>query len=406
MAVLAAALPARAQIDLFGRDTVSGLLDVRLQAVDGEPSFLRGGTGKTEVSGGGGDVGVRPYLDLATIAWRPDFGGDVSAYVTAQAQTHQDKPVDLAEAYLTWRPTPRYSTRVSARAGLFWPPFSLEHDGVAWTTTRTLTPSAINTWVAEEVKVVGAEGTVTQEVAGHRLTAQVAVFYANDTSGTLLTYRGWALDGVRTTLNSGVPLPPFGTDLSHPGQYDEAQPSKELDGRPGGYVRLEWRPPAPVVVEASYYTNAANPHLFIDGQWGWRTTFTDLGLTWRPAPGWEVLAQGLFGRTYFGEHTPPGWYVDVDFRSAYALATHVAGRHRFTARVDAFGVDDLSFKAFDNSGEHGWAATGDYAYALTDRVSLWTEVLHVDSRRQAREYLGRGPRQDQTLGQVAIRAKL
>lgn len=403
---LAAATPALAQPDLFGRDTVSGLLDARLQAADGEPSFLRGGTGKSQASGAGDGAAVRPYLDLATVAWRPDLGGGLSAYVTAQAQSHQETPVDLAEAFLSWRPTPRSDTRVSARAGLFWPPFSLEHDGVAWTAPRTLTPSAINTWIAEEVKVVGVEGTVTQELAGHRFTLQGAAFYDNDASGTLLTYRGWALNGVRTTLNGAIPLPPFGTNTIHEGQYDEAQPSLELDGRPGGYVRVEWRPPAPVALEVSYYTNAANPHLFIDGQWGWRTTFANLGLTWRPAPGWEVLAQGMFGRTYFGEHTPYGWYVDVDFHSAYVLATRVTGRHRVTARVDGFGIDDLSFKDIDNSGEHGWAATADYAYALTDRLSLWAELLHIDSRRQARADVGRGPGQTQTVLQLALRAKL
>lgn len=225
-------------------------------------------------------------------------------------------------------------------------------------------------------------------------------------TATLLTYRGWALDGARTTLNSGLPLPPFGANLNHSGEDGFSRPSRELDGRPGWYARLEWRPPAPVVLEASYYDNAANPHLFVDGQWGWRTTFAEAGATWRPAPGWEVLAQGMFGRSYFGEHTPLGWYVDVDFRSAYVLATRVSGRHRLTARIDTFGIDDLSFKAFDNSGEHGWAATGDYAYALTDRLSLWAEVLYVDSRRLARTDVLRRPEQAQAQVQVALRARL
>lgn len=149
------ASPVRAEIDLLGRDTFSDLLDVRVAAADGEPSFLRGGAGKLDASGGGGDLAARPVLNLATLIWRLNLGGDVSAYVSAQAQTHQEDAVELSEAFLAWRPTPHDPTRVSARAGLFWPPFSLEHDGVAWTTTRTLTPSAVNTWIAEEVKVAG-----------------------------------------------------------------------------------------------------------------------------------------------------------------------------------------------------------------------------------------------------------
>ncbi len=398
------AAQAQGEVDLFGRDTVSGLLDVRLQAADGESSFLRGGYGKTQASGGGANLAVRPVLDLGALAWRPSLGQDVSAYILAQTQPGQDHAVDLAEAYLAWKPIPRSNLRVSARGGVFWPPFSLEHDGTAWSTTRTLTPSAINTWIAEEVKVAGLEASVSDEVAGHRLSATVAGFFDNDTSGTLLSFRGWALHDVRTTAFGTLPLPQFGTRVRF-GQADEAQPSLDLDGRPGGYVKLEWRPPAPVVLEASYYDNAGNPHILKNGQWGWRTTFTDVGVTWRPADGWEVLAQGLTGRTYFGEHTPRGWYLDADFSSAYVLATRTTGRHRFTARADGFEVRDLSFKA-DDQDERGWAAAADYAFRLTPRLTLWAEALHVWSSRPGRADLGVLAGQSQTVVQVALRAEI
>ena len=41
-----AAGSARAQGDFFGRDTLSGLLDLRVAAADGERSWLDGGFGK------------------------------------------------------------------------------------------------------------------------------------------------------------------------------------------------------------------------------------------------------------------------------------------------------------------------------------------------------------------------
>ena len=172
----------------------------------------------------------------------------------------------------------------------------------------------------------------------------------------------------------------------------------------GGYAKIEWRPSAPVAVELFYYDNAGEPQLLKDGQWAWRTTFTDVGVTWRPTETTEVLAQGMAGRTYFGQHTPLGWYTDVNFNSAYLLATRVKGRHRFSARADWFRVEDLSFKAFDNNAERGWATTGDYAFALTPHLALWVELLHVWSNRPSRADIGFGPTQAQTVLQVAARS--
>ena len=241
------ASPAAAQSDLFSRDTVSGIADLRLQAADGEPSWTRAGFGKTLASGAGGDIAVRPVLDLAAVAWRPDFGWGFGGYVLAQTQPGQDHAIDLAEAYATWKPVPRGPVRFSARAGLMWPPASLEHDGVAWTTTRTLTPSAVNTWIAEEVKVAGLEGTVSGEIVGNRLSATIAAFEDNDTSGTLLSFRGWVLDDLRTTAFGTLPLPRFSSPAENPGQNDEADPSLELDGgsaatpRSNGARRRRWR---------------------------------------------------------------------------------------------------------------------------------------------------------------------
>ena len=70
---------------------------------------------------------------------------------------------------------------------------SLEHDRRVWGLTDTITPSAINSWIGEEVKVVGAEGTITHDFDGGRLAATGGVFGYDDTSGTLLSFRGWAL---------------------------------------------------------------------------------------------------------------------------------------------------------------------------------------------------------------------
>ena len=400
--------PAAAQTDLVGPDTLSGVLDLRLDAADGEDSFLRGGYGKTEVSGARGGVAVRPALGLAALAWRPEVYGDLSAYVLAESQTGQYHAVDLAEAYLLYKPLPRSALlHYALRAGLMWPPASLEHDGPAWTVTRTLTPSAIDTWIAEEVKTAGVEASIGGEYFGQRLDLTAAAFGDNDTAGTLLAYRGWALDDIRSTLFAEIPMP------QGPPRFEAyaAEPSTSLDSRAGIYAKLDWRPPAPIALQAFYYDNNGDPHVFKDGQWDWRTRFGDLGLTAHPGWGVEVLGQVLKGESYYGGYGPGLRFVDVKFASAYLLVTRRFGRSRFTVRADWFDVQDqLDYLggAYAESArdERGKAGTVDYAYALTHHLSLWLEGMHVWSNHPSRAMIGLPPTETQNVLRVALRASL
>ena len=46
----------------------------------------------------------------------------------------------------------------SVKAGAFFPTISLENDDLGWTSPYTLTPSAINSWIGEELRTIGSEG--------------------------------------------------------------------------------------------------------------------------------------------------------------------------------------------------------------------------------------------------------
>jgi hypothetical protein len=97
----------------------------------------------------------------------------------------------------------------SARAGLMWPPVSLEHEGADWHVANSITPSAINSWIGEEVRPAAVEGTLAVNLGEHKLRATAAIMAANDTSGTLLTFRGWALHDRTTLAFRRQPLPPL-----------------------------------------------------------------------------------------------------------------------------------------------------------------------------------------------------
>ena len=73
--------------------------------------------------------------------------------------------------------------------------------------SRRVTPSAINSWIGEEVKVGGVEATLSTMIGEHACRLTVAAFELNDTAGTLLTFRGWALHDEKATLFGFQPLP-------------------------------------------------------------------------------------------------------------------------------------------------------------------------------------------------------
>lgn len=396
---LLAAGPACAQANLFGRDTFHGMADVRLSVANGETSWLEGGFGKTAASGGEAEA----RLSEAALEWKPRLSFAVSGVVTAEFQPRTSPKLDLGEAYLQLRAPPNRVGRISGRAGLMYPPVSLEHDGVAWTTPDMLSASALNSWIGEEVKVIGAEGTIERAFGDHEILATAGVFGWNDTAGTLLTFRGWALGSIKTGLNSSFELPPLSPFISRM-QGDETYPILELDHRAGYYGRLEWRPPAPVTVSATYYDNAGN-RIAVDDelQWAWETRFLNLGLRWDVDERTKVLVQGMNGETLMGYRKPQGHWVDMGFHAAYLLASRRFGEHALSGRLDWFEANDRTFQVLDNNDETGWALTAAWRQRLASHADLLMELQHVASKRPSRALAGVAPDQEQTVLQTALR---
>jgi hypothetical protein len=287
--------------------------------------------------------------------------------------------------------------------GVFYPPVSLENDGVAWTPPDMLSASALDSWIGEEVKVGGAELTVQQRLDGHEIEASAAVFGWNDTAGTLLTFRGWALHDTRAGILTAYKLPPLSA-FAQRFQSDETYPFLELDRRPGYYGRLEWRPPAPVAVHAFFYDNGGDrTSKNADDQWSWETRFFEAGLRWEPAPDLRVLAQVMNGETIMGYRFPGGRWFDMGFQSAYLLAQKRLGEDVVSGRIDAFRTRDRTFRDIDDNQEDGWALTASWRHPLARHVDLILEAQHVDSKRNARRLVGEDPKQAQTVLQSALR---
>ena len=390
---------------LFTRDAFEIGGDVRLVAVDGEKGWLDGGFGKLR-SGSDEEFRVEPQLGNFSLVWKPQFTWSLGAVVVGSLQGGHHTQAGLSQAYLTFRPMRSGKLGLSGRAGLMWPPVSLEHEGADWHVKDSITPSAINSWIGEEVRPLAAEATISANLGSSKLRATAAVIAGNDTAGTLLTFRGWALHDRTTLAFNGQPLPPLGDFTGHQAPYTHPllDVHKGFAHRPGYYAKLSWQLPVPVRLELFRYDNRSNPEDatgFVDPEWGWHTRFEQVAMVAELGGGAELKAQALQGRTQMGYLMPQRWF-DTRFRSAFVMATKPLGKVGLAVRAEAFDARNRGSIWNDEYDEHGWSAmiAGKRQFGP---VTGLIELLHVSSDTPAREYAGEESRQRQTQLQAEVR---
>lgn len=406
--------PAPSGTDILSGRTLSILLDGRLVAVNGEKSFLDRGFGKTRFSGASDhDMRGNPLPMEADLIWTPRFTNSVSGNVSATWQRDQEKPVDLLEAFVTFLPPRGEHVSFSAKAGLYWPEISLEHaTGGAWSTVYTITPSAINAWVGEEVKFIGAEATLGVTLGKHDFSLTGGIFGFNDTSGTLLSFRGWALHDLKAGAFGHIELPVLSPFMRGP-QAPSTKSLLEIDNRPGFYGRFEWRPPSSsaIAFNAFYYDNRGDPTVFNAAkQWGWRTRFLNLGVSANLSATTRLLAQAMDGTTQMGI-IPPGlnnYWIDTRYRSAYVLVAQdvIGGRGQVTGRFELFDTHERGTRMSPDESETGGAATLAGRWRFNDMLTGYVEAMHIRSRRGVRTRIGEDPFQAQTVLQASLRLRL
>ena len=402
LAALWAAPATASDLDLFSADAVEVSGDLRLVGVDGPESWVDGGLGKLR-SGSSGDFRVRPQLGNVSLVWKPQFTWSLGATIVGSLQGGDRTEAGLSQAYLTFKPMRGSKVAASARLGLMWPPVSLEHEGADWHVRDSITPSAINSWIGEEVRPLAAEGTLAATLGAHQLRATAALIAANDTSGTLLTFRGWALHDRTTLAFRRQPLPPLDADIA---AYQAPYTHPLLDvgpgfaHRPGYYAKLAWQPPVPVRIELFRYDNRANPEdVDRNLEWGWRTQFQNVGIVARLGPATQLKMQALDGRTRMG-FVEPGEsrrWVDNHFRSAFAMVTHEFGPVGLAIRGEAFGTRNHGSDVDEEYDENGWSVMA-AAKREFGRFTGLVELLHVSSRREEQR-----TRQSQAQAELRMR---
>ena len=301
--------------------------------------------------------------------------------------------VDFTEAYLEWRPIPQSENRYRLKVGAFYPRISLENVAAGWSSPYTMSSSAINTWVAEELRTIGAELTWSRRPAmlggAHTISLQGAVFVGNDPTGSLLAWKGWSAHDRQSRLGDELPLPPL--PLIQPGELFEAQdpyvaPFREVDNEVGFYINGEWQFGSRLRVRAMHYDNRAVPTEIDDGQYAWTTKFEHIGAQYSLADGWDLLFQWMSGSTVMGPVVNGAHLVDVEFDSKYLMLTKAYERHRFSMRYDKFNVTQNDDTDDDNNPEEGHIWTFAYFYDFSDKISFGAESLVIKTYRCGWQY--------------------
>jgi len=379
--------------------TYNGIVDGRVVEPSNQRSWMRGGLGKLRFNGGS-DRGPDAVFDQGTVDGKIALGPDFAVLGTLRFEPTQRTEIDMLEGYVRYQPLASGPWQWRAKAGAFFPPISLENEGVGWTSPWTLTPSAINSWVGEELRTIGGESTVQWRYDGGALETTAALFGWSGPAGTLLSDRGWALGDKPTGLLDRLRLPDVVESRQHKPLPQYEEPFLQIGGSPGWYAGGAWRLDGVGRIAFLHYNNEADTSVTRNGQVGWRTKFNSLGV--ETAIGDIVLlAQGMSGST---EIDPTANFHSITwFNSAYLLAGRYFGDWSVAGRVEFFGTRERHDPATPELSEHGHAETLAVSWRPLRMLRLTAEALRVESYRLDRTSAGLDPRAVENQYQFSAR---
>jgi hypothetical protein len=371
------------------------LLDLRLVHSSGQPSWLNGGAGLLRFDPS--QNGLR--LGQLSLSLKQDFSETLRLNLDGVAYGDHDRNVaDLNEAYLEWRPWPSQHWRTRAKLGAFYPEVSFENVLPGWRSPYTISWSAINSWLGEEIRAIGAEYRVDwlgqRNGSAFNLSGMVGVYGWNDPAGALIADRGWGLHDRQTTLFGRIGRPESEIAIS--------KMFAELDKIPGYYagLSLAWRDRLDLRV--MHYDNlgdrkSKSPSIY---EISWQTIFDSVGMQYTPTDHVTLIAQYMTGETWIDPFIPFLWKFD----SSFLLASYERGKLRLTARRDWFGMRQTKGMGSNHQSGSAWtlAAIG----TLDEHWSVAAESLWVDSTLEYRNEINQPPHAAEHSLQLSVRYAL
>jgi hypothetical protein len=360
---------ANAQYDSEESDRVwlRALFDFRLADGPEVPSWTDSGPGKTRFGGRATASGFEDVTraELAELAIQ--FGAVLPWGLRAQLQVNIQH--DVADGYEPWlmeallrKEWGEDDSGFGLQFGAMTVPFTLEHGGPAWSPERTLSASALNTWLWEDFTLAGIEGEWWRESPdGLKLGLLAGAGFGPDFFGKLIALRGWVMSDHLGGISGDLPLPNgTRTDIFH-----------EEDGQPAAYVLATIGD----ADDRAALTLGALDNGGDQGEHGvWSTRLATIGASFQPHPSVDVVLQYLDGEARVRDLSN-----DSDLEAYYGLVSFQFREHRYTVRYDDFRVQDVD--GGNPTSERGEAVTAAYLYHWGLRHRVGVEHVWLDSRR-------------------------
>ncbi|HEV7920051.1 MAG TPA: hypothetical protein VGR02_04585 [Thermoanaerobaculia bacterium] len=256
------------------------------------------------------------------IDWQPSAAlrGQVHLLARDDGDHARRGRIGVVQAYLEQRVRDRWRFT----EGAFFLPTSRENVDALWESPYTITSSALNSWLGEELRPIGVDAAYTWR---RRLTVGATVFRGNDTFGALPVDRGWAFRDEWLLLGEHLPT---GDEDYH------TSVSAETDHRLGWSARGRWQNQY-ATLQLTHIDNRADAQ-----QHGelvnWATRF-DIAAAEVNLTDWTIAAESGWGETRVFEFPYP-------IRAGYLLVSRRFEKARVTLRADTFNGGHAVTAAF------------------------------------------------------------
>jgi len=378
--------------------TFEGYADLRFVAPPDETSFLDGGLGKLRY--GPEDGSPQAHVGDIVFQGHAQITGELSSVVVLRSDPEHGLAADILEGYVRYRPVPANHWRWSAKVGAFFPAISLENTETGWTSYWTVTPSAINSWIGDELRTIGGEGKLEWRSDARNFSVTGAVFGFNDPAGVMIAHHGWTFDDRPTgLLEHSREADAVAISFGEPIPY-QAQLFAEIDHHAGWYAQASWEENGIGRIDVTRYDNRGEDDKEMGDQYAWETTFWSGGLR----TGYEdftLLAQAMSG--YTAIEPAENFEVETTFKSAYVLLGWQRDDWRLAARADVFQTRTETPFGPSATSEDGHAFTLAASWLPEEWLKLTGEFLSVNSTRAQRSIVGLSPEQTDNQFQMVAR---
>jgi hypothetical protein len=356
-----------------------GYLTGRSAYVKAPPSWTTGGFGRFDIGAdAAGDHATRTTA-LAQLGadWTPTTWLTAHGQVLARSEPSgtEGKRFGVVEAYADL-----HSERWRLRGGYFFLGTSREHTDPLWTSPYTITYSALNTWIGQEVRPVGAD---LQYSPSFYVTLGATAFRDNDTMGTLPAGRGWTLGNRLSVYDESLPVP-------------GAAPTKpftgDLDGKWGHSERVRLQIPERAMLQVTHLDNRAELVTRRNLE-PWLTRFDIVGAQVGLTGPWTLAAEWMSGDTTVGF---PGGTFTLDFDTVYLLGSYKREHDRISVRVERFSTSD---------DEDGRAWTVAWFRERNANLRAGIEYVHVTGDHPSAIDAGFSPETGGSMVTVELRYK-